>query len=65
MAAFHWIALDVGIAEQSLLRRFMIAMGQADDDDMHMRLALGFTQPTECSMGKGDFQPVSVEQDRP
>ena len=62
MAALNRIALDIGIGKQPLFAWFEIAVGQANNHDVHMRLTARFAEPVEGAMGKGDFQPVTVEQ---
>jgi hypothetical protein len=56
VGAFHRIALDIGIAEQALLLRFIVVMGQPDDDDMDMRLAPRLAAPAERPVREEDFQ---------
>ena len=65
MAALDRIALDVRIGEQPLFRRFIVAMGQSDDDDMDMRLAARLAAPAEGAVGEHDFETATIEQDRP
>ena len=65
MARFDRVALDVGIAEQPLFFGLVVAVRQADDDDMDMRLPSRLAAPAECAVREGDFEPVAVEQDRP
>lgn len=65
MPTFNRLASNVGIAEQPLLARLIIAVGQPDHDDMDVRCAARFAAPTEGAMGEGDFEMEAIEQDRP
>ena len=65
MRAFYRIALDIGVAEQPFLIGFIVVMGQADDDDMDMRLAPRLAAPAERPVREEDFQMQPVEQDGP
>src|SRR3546814_20280346 len=59
------LAVDVVIAEQPLFLRLGIAVRQADDDDMDVRLATRVRSPGEGAMRERDLQPIAIEQDRP
>ena len=63
--AFHRIALYIGIAEQPLFIGFIVAVSQADDDDMDMRLAPRLASPRKRPVSKEDFEVQPVEKDRP
>src|SRR3546814_13468532 len=59
------LAVDVVIAEQPHFLRLGIAVRQADDDDMDVRLATRVGSPGEGAMRERDLQPIAIEPDRP
>ena len=58
MAGFGRLALGVGIAEQPLLRGFVAALGEANDDAMDCCAA----GPDEGAVGEGDFEAYAKDQ---
>ena len=63
--AFLRLAVDVGIAEQPLLRPRGRAPVEAENDDVHMRLAARVRAPGEGAVRERDLQPAALGQDRP
>ena len=65
MPALLWLAVDVGVGEQTLVGAGVIAPVEAQDDDVHVGLAAGIGHPGEGGVRKRDFERVAIEQDRP
>ncbi len=63
--AFHRIAFDIGVAEQPLFVWLIIAVRQANDDDMDMRLPPRLAAPAKCAVREKDFEVEAIKQDRP
>jgi len=65
MTTLGGVTLYVTVAEESLLRRLLVASRQADDDNMYVRNPASIASPCKSAMGKTDFQPVPAKQDGP
>ena len=52
MFALRGIGVDIVIGKEPLDVRFVVAAGEADDDDMDVRFAAGIAAPSKRSMGK-------------
>src|ERR1017187_3968159 len=65
VAALRRIAFDVAVAEEAFLRWFLIAPGEANNDDVNVCHATSIAAPSKCAVSEADFKAVPIEQNRP